>query len=207
MESYKSDEIEIDLMDLTKYYLSRWYIFVLAIIVGTGAVGLLGLMKTGKAGTVYSASVTYHIGIKNADGGNGLSDDVLLGYIGDSVYVSGSQSVLDAVVEKLDLKCEGRDLLNSLTVQRVPDSYYVVLTVRNTDEKMAASIADAIAGETCRCMTERNPGINAVIYDHTGPEPVKEESSGKLMLCGGILGFLAGLMLLSVIYVKKEIRK
>ena len=207
MESYRSDEIEIDLMDITKYYLSLWYIFVLAIIVGTGAVGLLGLMKTGKAGTVYSASVTYHIGIKSAGDGNMLSDDVLLGYIGDSVYVSGSQSVLNAVVEKLDLKCEGRDLLNSLTVQRVPDSYYVILTVRNTDEKMAVSIADAIAEETCKCMTERNPGINAAIYDHTGPEPVKEGNSGKLMLCGGILGFLAVLMALSVIYVKKEIRK
>ena len=109
----------------------------------------------------------------------------------DYVEVVTGRPVLDKVIENLKLDATAKQLADKVTLTNPTNSRILVITVRDTNPKMAKTIADEIAVVAAQFIEEKMDQDQPTIIQkgYTDGEPVSP-SIGKNTAVGGILGAL-----------------
>lgn len=103
-------------------------------------------------------------------------------------------TILEKVIEKLDINRSPEALANQITVEPLDESKVVSINVVNTDPKQAAVIANTTA-EVFKTEIPKILGFNDVKIlspAKVNPQPINEESN-KAAIIGLVFGLFAGL--------------
>lgn len=192
----ENDEIEIDLGELFRYYLRRWWILLLG--------GLLGLVLAGVY-TFVLVEPTYEASSMIYMRGAGTAitsiQDLQIGaeLTNDYEVIFKSRPILEEVVEKLNLDRNYKELRELVELSNPADTRILKVAVREHDARMACDIVNALvesAMDRVKEIDAKEPYLieEAVVdKDAVSPSEVKNLAIGLLLglvLVGGILTLL-----------------
>lgn len=188
----------IDLMELIYALWNKWYIILISGIV----CALIGLTYTKvKIPETYQSKTSIYIYNQQSD--RISYNDLQTGYILTKDYevLVKSRTVLEAVIEKLDLNMSYQQLRGMIGVS-TPDSTRIVeITVVTTDPQLSKDIAD-----TVRVISSKNiaevMGIDAVnVVDEANlPTGKSGPNIGKNTIMAGLAGGLAACAVIIVLH-------
>lgn len=177
----------------------NWLLILLAIAIGLGAAAAVIFLSTPR----YSATARILFSAAKVDTGQDLA------YAGTYVQsrmqtykgLATTPTVLDAVIDQLDLDMTHRELAKELTVDTSQIDTLIGVTAESTDKREAAKIADAVAAQLIGAVrgvensgaADSEPGVNGVIV---GPADVADAPSSPDvpvdLLAGLLLGAFVG---------------
>lgn len=189
MEKIDDDEIEIDLLEIFAVLRSR---FLTILLVGVIAASLVGLGTMFLITPKYESSSEMYI-----MGQNSLSSSLTSALTAgsqlaqDYIEIIESQSVMEKVIENLELDMTYEDLLNIVTLESVTNTRIVKITVISDDPYMAKEIVDEIN----KVATSRIVDIMGVEepttmeYGYLASEPCSPDLK-KIIAIAGVAGIL-----------------
>ena len=191
---------EIDLKELLFALLNKWYWIVLITLLG----GLIGFLYV-----TYFVPETFKsktsIYIYNQQSESMTYSDLQMGttLTKDYEVLVKSRTVLDKVIEDLNLNIS-YDSLNSMVTVTAPASTRIVeITVVTTNPRMSQSIADAVREISSKSITEVM-GVDAVNVVETANLPEKKAgpSITKYTMLGAVLGgiLICGIIVLTFLF-------
>lgn len=181
-----------------------WWLVVLMAIIG--AVGMFGYSSAQTP--LFKATTSLHFALDRGDSatdlnqGSAYTQSQMLSF---AQLVRGS-SVLEPVIEELDLETTPKELENALEVSIPQDTVTMRITATTPDPRGSAALATSVGEhviEEVQGVAPKNPDgtstITAVIYDdavepefQTSPNKKKDALLGGLV--GGIVGAAAALL-------------
>lgn len=146
---------ELDLKDLFNLFLSKIFQIILIVIIAAG-IGIIYTM--GFTTPKYSSSTTLVLtgSNENTSENSITTTDITLNSKLVSTYsvVVTSKSVLDQVIQNLNIDIEYETLKRNISVSAVEDAEIISITVTNEDSTTAARIANETADVFCDRVTE-----------------------------------------------------
>lgn len=193
-----NDEIEIDLMELIQVLWKKALIILIAgILCGGIAFGASKLLITPQYDSVtkifiLSKQSENQITTSDLQAGSQMAKDY--------IELVKSRTVMEEVIDKLNLEMSTQELSGSITVQNPADTRILQITVRNADPDEARRIANAVR-ESAAYHIKKVTDIDAVNTVEVASLPTQKSypSNGK----NGVLGVLLGLILSAGFYVVK----
>lgn len=157
----------ISLRDLWEIFIHRLWIIVLA-----AAIGVVGLY-TVNAITFeprYQATATMYItrqsGSEDISSNDASTDfSLALKVVNDCTYFLKSHTVLDAVMEELDLDLEYDTLYKSVSTSNPEDTRILEVTVEAESPKLAKKIVDSICTVGTSCINEAMGYEQVTVYE------------------------------------------
>ncbi|MGL6107373.1 YveK family protein [Romboutsia sp.] len=119
-----------------------------------------------------------------------------------------SRTVLEPVIEQLNLDLTYEEIANKITVSPVKDTQIISISVEDTNPKKAQDIANAIPG-IFTAEAKRITNANSVEVIDAAVEPVNPIKPNKVMnvAIAAVLGAMIGLFVVFVIeYMDKKIK-
>ena len=206
MYELENDEIEIDLGELFRIMKSKILIILLTVVVFAGAAGVITKFAITP---VYSSSVQLYVASSNA-----LSDlrDLTMEtqLTQDYMAIVKTGTVLDKVIDNLNLKMDDQQLGDKVTVENPADTRILKITVTDEDPKEAREIAQEVANITASTvsskMDTKKPAIIENAYLADAPD---SPSLKKNIAIGALIGLVlsAGYITLRFIFddtIRKE---
>ncbi|MFD2613961.1 YveK family protein [Paenibacillus gansuensis] len=174
-------EKDIDLKKLYQTVRQRLWILALITLLCAGASGFYGMKAEAP---LYEASTRMMI----------RAEPEILNTL--KVMIR-EPSVMNAVVEALNLDRSAGDLLNQLRVESVENSLIVKLTITDRDPMLAADIANTIVAqyqeEAEEVMAFTAMRVLSPAAAAEDPQPVNGTSLVKSIMIGLVLGLIAGI--------------
>lgn len=184
---------EIDLKDIFRMLIKRWYIVLISVIVCSAAAAIISLFVLKP---VYQSNTTLYIG-KNVDGEKTdlAYNDVLLGsqLVKDYREIVKSRLVARQVLDELKLNdITVDDLTAKLSVDLKNDTRVIQISASDNNPEMASNIANKVAEVFITKVVDIMKVENVKVIDKAEvPEnPVKPNKKMNVAV-----GFLLGLML------------
>ncbi|MCQ2354283.1 MAG: Wzz/FepE/Etk N-terminal domain-containing protein [Clostridia bacterium] len=146
MEEKQTNEIVINLKDLWQVFVTRFWIIVLAALLAMGA---MGIYKTATYQAKYESVATLYILPQDAN--STAAFNVALAVINDCSEAITSYSVLDGVIEALDLKMSPAALKSMISTQNPDSSRFIYVSVKSNSPTMSKMIVD----ELCEICAEK----------------------------------------------------
>lgn len=205
MNNQRSEEMEIDILELVMVLRSRWLSMlmsgvILAAVFGLGTLFLIE-PKYQSTSKLYIVSQTSAItSLTDLQAGSQLTQDYIV--------LVQSRPVLEKVIENLNLHMEYQELLGMLTLSNPSDTRILEVTVTMNDPYMAKEIVDEISDVSitriARIMNADEPTM--VEYGHLENSPSSPDMK-KNILIGGLAGiFVSGLMGVGMYLLNDTIR-
>ena len=197
------DVIEIDILELIRYLLRRWYAFVLATLATAAAgISVCFFLITPKC-----ESTTKIIILNQQDGGALTYSDMQLAsqLTKDYEELIVSRDVLEAVIRSCHLEDDYDAFLERITVENVTDTRIISITVEDPSPAAARQIANSIretAAEHIRSVTDVE-AVNVVEEANLPEEP----ASPSLLLwtvLSAVVGFAAVFLVLTVCFLTDD---
>ena len=186
--SASGDEREIDLIELFFTLLHNWKLFVLFFLIGAALMGAYHtyfVTPTYRASTeIYITSSNSVISLQDLQIGNALNADYRA--------IITSRSVLNKVIENLDLNTDYKGLEKMITVTN-PDSTHIIRTqVTTGDLSMSRDIANELLNVSIDRIYQIIGTGEPTIIDYSEAEAVENVTPGivRYMAIGGIVGCL-----------------
>ena len=179
---------ELDLLDVAAAILEHWKILVVVTILSAAAFyGVSRYVMT----PIYESSAELYVLTKSTSITSLADLQMGTNLTNDYVEVVTGRPVLDKVIENLKLDATAKQLADKVTLTNPTNSRILVITVRDTNPKMAKTIADEIAVVAAQFIEEKMDQDQPTIIQkgYTDGEPVSP-SIGKNTAVGGILGAL-----------------
>ena len=179
---------ELDLLDVVAAILEHWKILVVVTILSAAAFyGVSRYVMT----PIYESSAELYVLTKSTSITSLADLQMGTNLTNDYVEVVTGRPVLDKVIENLKLDATAKQLADKVTLTNPTNSRILVITVRDTNPKMAKTIADEIAVVAAQFIEEKMDQDQPTIIQkgYTDGEPVSP-SIGKNTAVGGILGAL-----------------
>ena len=147
-EQIKSDEIEIDLLELFHVLLKKIWVIFLCLIIGAVSTGIFTkLFITPK----YQATSIIYI-LSNSVSMSGIDLTLSKQLTADFTVLAESRPVMEKIQTKLeddygysDLEYSNEDLVEMIVVENPAETSLMRMTVTNEDAQLAADIANAAA--------------------------------------------------------------
>ena len=188
-KTHDDDEVEIDLREL--YYALKKRVLVILAAVLAGAV-IAGAATKLFITPVYSATATMLVLTKETT----LSSlaDLQIGsqLTKDYNILITSRTVLQDVVDELNLDMTYKELMECITIENPSDTRILSITAIDKDPKMAKKIADTLAktsadfiGDKMEVIPPKIIEVGKIATERTSPSVMKNSAIGFL------LGFLA----------------
>lgn len=212
IEVKNDDELEIDLRELFQLLLQKIWIIILCFIVGAVlAFGGTKLLITPQ----YSASSIIYILTKTTSV-TSLADIQMGAQLTvDFEVLAKSRTVVEEVIETLDLDTTYEELLGQITTENPTDTRMLKLTVEAPDPEMAKTISNALADATADRVADVMASDKPNIVDRavkpvnpSSPSTVKNTAIGAL--AGAVLAMaviVIRFLLNDTIQTEEDIRK
>lgn len=186
----ENDELEIDLRELVVLLVSRWLLIALtAILFGVMAYAYSKLLVTPQ---YESMTKIYVINQQSTDTINYTELQAGLQLTNDYVVMVESRSVLEQVINSMNLDYTYQGLLDKLTVSAPSNTRIIEITVRDEDPYEAKKIADAIR----EVAAEKIASVMAIDSVNVMEEGnLAQEPSSPNVMKMTLIGFMAGFVL------------
>ncbi len=199
----ESEEMEIDLAELLRYYLSKWYFFLAMLIVGALIAGAYTyyfvtprFTATSKLYMVANSGDTI-VDLSDFNIGNSLSSDY------EELIVV--RPILEQIIEEEDLDYTYEQLKSMITISTISNTRILKISVNSTSPTEAMTVANALADKAVEeipvMMDTAKPNIaeRAIV-----PEKKSSPSMSKNVMIGGLIGVLIVGVILTVIYLMDD---
>lgn len=184
-EQMKSDEMEIDLVELFHTLVKKAWVILICLLVGAVIAG--GYTKLFVTPQYQASSTIYVLGNANQNASISLTLSKQLTV--DFTILSKSRPVMKKVIEKLGLSYSAEQLASMVTVENPSNSSILKVTVTNPDAQLAADISnamsDAIAERISEVMLTDKP---STVEEAVKPSYPVSPNVKRNILLGGILG-------------------
>lgn len=193
---------EIDLLQMVKDVLKRWYVIAIAAIIG----GLIALTYTIYFITPkYTASIMMYINNSSSStSGTGqwlsYSDiSTARSLVETYVVILTSRSTLERVVQESSVNYSAEELKNMLSVSIQDETEIISVKVTHPDPYLAARIANTIAKVLPEEINKIITSSNAKVVDEASiPTTHSYPSHKKNIIIGLLVGILVGVALVLV---------
>lgn len=187
MENYNNDEIEIDLKELFFELKKRWWMILIAMVLGAGAFGayskfvMVPQYKSTSMVYVLSKETTL-TSLADLQIGSQLTKDY-------SVIVT-SRPVLQQAIDNLGIyNMSYRELRSKLTIDNPTDTRIMSLTVTDKDPYTAKALVDSVAQTSSQYIAEiMEMTPPKIIEDGEIPTVQSSPNTKKNAAIGGMLG-------------------
>ena len=197
MES-QNDEIEIDLLDMCKYFLSKWIWMLLAIFLCGGIA--FGYAKM-KSVTEYISKTKVYVTVPKT------SDKVLIRDNANELLVDYMKLInTDLMTEEIAdrTKIEKTRIEKALTAEQEENSRLLTITVRTQSKEDTNTIAKEVIlvfQDVVTNTLKKDPVI--VVENPSKPEAEESVSTKKMTLMGAAGGFVLVIGIMFVLYLVK----
>lgn len=184
-----NEEIEIDLGELVGLLLSRWMTIALtAVLFALLAYGYAKLVVTPQ---YQSTTQIYVINQQNTDTVNYTDLQVGQQLTNDYVVMIESRSVLEQVINSMNLEYTYEQLLGKLSVSAETNTRIIDITVADSDPYEAKRLADAIREVAAEKITSVMAIDSVNVLDEGN---IAKEPSSPNVMRTVMIGFLAGVL-------------
>ena len=191
MGNRAAEENEIDLMELARVYLAKWYwILLAAVVLGAAA---FGYFKFFVDPTYESKTQIYVVGQSQSGGSVTYADLQLGSQLGkDYVVLVKSRSVIERVISEMGLNTTYKKFLGRLEVSVVSDSRMMSISYTDKDPQRAKQVADKIREVVCERIQEVMKVESVQVVDDAN---LPQEPVGPRKLRNSVLAALVGAIL------------
>ena len=195
-----NENVEIDVKKIFRVLLKRLWIIVLC----AALVGGMMMVYTQKAVTpMYTAGVTMYVNNNGAGMGfyNPISSTnlaVALQLVNSYVIIIRSDTVLEKVIEELDVNMTPGQIRNMMTATSVDETEIFTVEITYSDPELAADIANTIAEVAPEKISSIIEGSSAKVIDYS---KVPQRPSSPNVMSNTVLGVLAGALLAAMVIV------
>lgn len=139
------NEDVIDLLDLGRALLRKWWAIALCLVIGAaaafGGTKLLITPQYTASSMIYILSESTSItSLADVQIGDSLAQDFMI--------IGKSRPVVEKVIKQLDLDATYESVSKTITFENPTDSHILKISVTNPDPKLAADISNAVAEVT-----------------------------------------------------------
>lgn len=196
------NEMEIDLKELFFILLNKWHLIFLSGLM-CALIGLLAAMFLMPEKFQSKTSIYIYDQQKESMSYADLQISTVL--TKDYEVLIKGRTVLEEVIEELNLDCSYKALYSMVTVN-VPDSTRIVeIIVETTDPYLSKDIADAVREESSETI-KSVMGVDAVNVVETAnlPEGKSSPSVSKYTVLGGMLGCVAAAGMIILLFLMND---
>lgn len=196
-----SQKDEIDLVEMFKYFLSKWLVILLSILLVAGASAGISIIKDK---TIYTTEVKLYITIPKT------SDKILIRdnaneLVLDYMELIGSDIVLNKVSKETGLKVS--EIRDSVLVNQIAGKRFILINVQNANKSKSKEIIKSVLNITNDTITN-TLGKDKPIIVEKPTKPVKEHTINikKNIIVGATLGFLLslGILFIKFLFMSKS---
>jgi len=202
----KTEEVEIDLLELLFYFKSKWLFIISAFIIGAliagGITKFLIAPKYTATSMMYmvSASSNSVVDVSDLNIGKALSSDY--------IEIMKTRPIVEGVIDDLGLNYTYGQVVSMMNLSVVGDTRIVKINVTCTNPQEAMDIANSLAEKTedqiPQLMDAPKPNI---VEDAVLPQVKSSPSLTKNVLIGAMLLTVLTLGILTVIYLMDDTLK
>lgn len=196
------NEDVIDLLDLGRALLRRWWAIALCLVIGAaasfGGTKLLITPQYTATSMIYILSESTSItSMADIQIGDSLAQDFMI--------IGKSRPVVEKVIKQLDLNASYEAVASTIVFENPADSHILKITVTNPDPKLAADIANAMA-EVTRAQIADVMGTDEPNTLEEAIVPVSPSSPNtmKNTMLGALLGAVLAAGLIIVLYLMDD---
>lgn len=198
----------VTLKDLWGIFIHRLWVMILAAVVVAG--GLLLINRLTFIPT-YSSTATLYILRQDNDTSSGNSDSdfsLALKVVNDCDYLLKSHSVLDEVIQELNLEIDYKNLSKSVSTSNPENTRILEVTVESDSPENAKHIVDALCEIGQEKITEAMgfQQVNLYEYGTVNEKPCNTTSMTTYLLAGMIAAILVYSAFLIVFLLDDRIR-
>lgn len=188
------DVIEIDVIEIMRFMLRRWYVFLFSVL----ATLLAGMAICGFLITPQYESTTKIIVLSQQNSGSLTYSDMQLAsqLTKDYEELIVSRDVLESVIRECSLEDDYEDLLDRVKVENITDTRIISITVEDPSPYRAQQIADSIR-ETAAQHIKNVTDVEAVNVTEAANLP--EDPSSPSMLLWAVLSAGLGFLIVFVV--------
>lgn len=198
----QNDEIEIDLLDLCKYFLSKWNLILLGILLcagaGLGYAKVRGVMEYTSTAKVYITVPKTSDKVLIRDNANEL--------VADYVQLLKTELIVDQVAEQSGIS---KSAVNeALLAEQVEGARMILITVKTESKEDTMAIAKEVLPAFQDVVTntlKRNQPI--VVEKVSKPKAAMSIDVKKTAAIGAAAGFVIAMGILFVLYLIKKNRE
>lgn len=196
-------EVELDLLEIFNVLLKKFWILLLAVILGAGAaVGGTILFITPQ----YESTTKMYVLSKQSSETLTTQDMQTSSYLTkDYAEIIKSRTVTEDVIDELNLDMKHEDLLGKMTVESATDTRILSISVRDADPYKAKEIADAIRDVSANHI-KNVMAIDAVNVVEAAnlPEDTVSPNIIKNGIIGGLVFGVIAALIIIVSYVAND---
>lgn len=196
------NEDVIDLLDLGRALLRRWWAIALCLVIGAaaafGGTKLLITPQYTATSMIYILSESTSItSMADIQIGDSLAQDFMI--------IGKSRPVVEKVIKRLDLDASYEAVSKTITFENPTDSHILKISVTNPDPKLAADISNAVA-EVTRAQIADVMGTDEPNTLEEAIVPVSPSSPNtmKNTMLGALLGAVLAAGLIIVLYLMDD---
>lgn len=193
---YDDNEIEIDLVELFQILKKKMLMIVASVILfSLIAVGVTKWLIT----PIYASTVQLYILPRT---GTEETVDLSAGIqlTQDYMIIATTATVLDQVIEELDLEMSSGELSNNITVENPEETRIMKITVKDSSPKRAKKIAQKLANITSKTVSSIM-GIEKPVVIENATEPGAPVGISNMLIIA--TGALFGLVLaLTIVFIQ-----
>lgn len=198
----ENDEIEIDLVEMCKYFLSRWVFIVAAILIGAAVAA--GFSKITNKVAYISEAKLYVTIPKTSD--KILIRDNANELVQDYIELLKSDLVVERVAE--DTKLSKSEVKDSISASQVEGKRFIVIYTQNPDKSKTKAIAKTVLktmNETITKVLKKEKPI--VVGENIKPVKTSSTNLIKNTVFGAGVGFVLIFSFLFVSFIVYSKRK
>lgn len=196
------NEDVIDLLDLGRALLRKWWAIALCLVIGAaaafGGTKLLITPQYTATSMIYILSESTSItSLADVQIGDSLAQDFMI--------IGKSRPVVEKVIKRLDLDASYEAVSKTITFENPTDSHILKISVTNQDPKLAADISNAVA-EVTRAQIADVMGTDEPNTLEEAIVPVSPSSPNtmKNTMLGALLGAVLAAGLIIVLYLMDD---
>lgn len=196
------NEDVIDLLDLGRALLRKWWAIALCLVIGAaaafGGTKLLITPQYTATSMIYILSESTSItSLADVQIGDSLAQDFMI--------IGKSRPVVEKVIKRLDLDASYEAVSKTITFENPTDSHILKISVTNPDPKLAADISNAVA-EVTRAQIADVMGTDEPNTLEEAIVPVSPSSPNtmKNTMLGALLGAVLAAGLIIVLYLMDD---
>ena len=192
----ENDEIEIDLIDMCKYFLSKWIIIIVAVFICAGAVFGFSKIKNKK---LYTATTQLYVTVPRT------SDKVLIRdnaneLMQDYMALIKTDLISDKAAKKANISPD--KVKSAIAVEQVEGARIIKLIVTERDSKRTMKISKSVLDTTIETITKTLKKNKPVILEQSKKPEIKDSINiKKKTVIGAAAGFILSLGSLFIIYL------
>ena len=187
--AWTEDEIEIDLKEIFFLLVYKWKMILMALLIGAV---LFGAYHTFLMRPSYQADASIYI--TNTDSMISFSDLQLSAALTeDYANIIKSRTVLNRVIEELELDLDYEELSELVTVTNPDSTHIIEMQVVCGDPELSRNITNALMNISIEQIYQIIGSSEPTVIDYSIAESVEDVTPSifKYMAIGGLLGALA----------------